>query len=106
MELSLAVLLGACDCEMSVLPPANRSPIVPRYYFHTQTDMRLTDPEGLELRGDTEARAEAIKACGEMVRDAPHSFWGSRPWTVTVTNGAGFVLYEVSMDGHATPIAP
>lgn len=74
---------------------------MPRYFFHTQTDIRLTDEEGFELDGPVEARREAITACGEMMRDAPEQFWGSRPWSVTVTDAGGLVLYEISMDGVA-----
>jgi hypothetical protein len=78
---------------------------MPQYFFHTQTQARAIDGEGLELSGDAEARSEAIKSCGEMVRDAPERFWGSRPWAVTVTDTTGRVLYEISVNGHATPIA-
>lgn len=74
-----------------------------RYFFHTQTDSRLTDEDGAEFASATEARHEAIRTCGEMLRDAPVGFWGSRPWSVTVTNSAGLVLWEIFMDGVASP---
>ena len=76
-----------------------------RYFFHTQTDRRGTDEEGIELSGDAEARREAIRASGEMMRDCPEPFWGTRPWTVTVTNAGGLVLYEIVLNGYATPDA-
>jgi hypothetical protein len=72
-----------------------------RYFFHTQTDTRFTDDEGVALEGPVQARRQAIKTCGQMLADAPEGFWGSRPWTVTVTNVAGLVLWEISMDGAA-----
>lgn len=70
-----------------------------RYFFHTQTDSRITDEEGTVLEGPIEARRQAISTCGQMMQDAPEGFWGSRPWTVTVTDSAGLVLWEISMDG-------
>lgn len=76
-----------------------------RYFFHTQTGTRSTDADGLELRDHAHARSEAVKACGEMIRDAPESFWDSRPWSVTVTDSAGLVLYEIFVDGVAAPAA-
>ena len=78
---------------------------MPRYFFHTQTASRETDEEGIELDGPVEARRQAIKTCGEMMRDCPEGFWGSRPWSVVVTDPAELVLWEISVDGAATPAA-
>jgi hypothetical protein len=72
-----------------------------RYFFHTQTDSRFTDMEGVVMESAFEARRQAIETCGQMMKEAPEGFWGSRPWTVTVTNFSGLVLWEISMDGVA-----
>ena len=87
-----------------MLAPAFRtwSNPLPRYFFHSQTAIRVTDTEGLELPGPAEARREAIRACGEMMRDCAEGFWGSRPWSVVVTNEEGVVQWEVFMDGVAS----
>jgi hypothetical protein len=74
---------------------------VQRYFFHTQTDTRFTDEDGTVLTSAAEARSQAIKTCGQMMADSPEGFWGSRPWSVTVTNLAGLVLWEIFMDGVA-----
>jgi hypothetical protein len=76
------------------------------FYFHTQTDTRVTDEDGFEFDSPVEARRQAIKTCGEMMRDAPEGFWGSRPWSVTVTDSAGLVLWEVQVDGSPSAAAP
>ena len=76
-----------------------------RYFFHTQTDTRTTDGEGFMLSSPAEARRQAIITCGQMMADAPEGFWGSRPWTTTVTNSRGRVLWEISMNGVACPAA-
>ena len=78
---------------------------MPRYFFHLNTTSRSTDDEGLELDGPKQAREEAIRSCGEMMRDAADSFWGSRPWSITVTNSAGLIIYEIAVDGFAAPAA-
>jgi hypothetical protein len=74
-----------------------------RYFFHTQTETRITDTDGLEYGTASEARAEAIRTSGQMMKDSADSFWGSRPWSVIVTDAAGLVLWEISMDGYAAP---
>ena len=79
---------------------------LPRYFFHTQSDFRFSDSEGLELAGLFEARKQAIQSCGELMKDCADVFWGSRPWTVTVTDAVGLVLWEIGIDGTAAPAAP
>jgi ElaB/YqjD/DUF883 family membrane-anchored ribosome-binding protein len=76
---------------------------MPRYFFHSQTDARMTDTEGFDLATPAEARQQAIQTCGQMMVDAADAFWGTRPWTVTVTDAAGLILWEISMDGFAAP---
>ncbi|MET0239577.1 MAG: hypothetical protein ABW184_06730, partial [Sphingobium sp.] len=73
------------------------------YFFHMHTDTRSTDAEGTEFAHPLEARAQAIATCGQMMKEAPETFWGSRPWSVVVTNAAGLILWEISMDGFAAP---
>ncbi|MBM6577666.1 hypothetical protein KCP91_14885 [Microvirga sp. SRT01] len=77
--------------------------IMPRFFFHTQTDSRMTDFDGYELATASEARQQAIQTCGQMMIDAADAFWGSRPWSITVTNAEGLILWEIIMDGSATP---
>ena len=73
-----------------------------RYFFHTQTDNRYSDVEGLELDGLQAARTEAIRTAGELMRDGGDKFWSTRPWSITVTDGAGFVLYEIVANGYGS----
>jgi hypothetical protein len=79
---------------------------MPLFYFHTQNDIRSTDEDGTECLGPVEARREAIRSCGEMLKDAPEGFWGSRPWSVTVTDHTGLVLWDISVDGSTSAAAP
>ena len=77
-----------------------------RYYFHSQTDTRFTDSEGIEFVAPSEARQEAIRLCGEMLKEAPDPFWGSRPWSLSVTDGTGLILWEIFIDGVSSAAAP
>ncbi|WP_076068278.1 DUF6894 family protein [Sphingomonas montana] len=73
------------------------------YYFHTQTETRSTDSDGIDLGTPREARAQAIITCGQMLKDSPDAFWGTRPWAVVVTDAKGLILWELSMDGISSP---
>lgn len=76
---------------------------MPRFFFHTETEIRSTDTVGTECLDHIQARREAIRTCGQMMHDCAEGFWGSRPWRVTVTDSAGLVLWEILMDGSAAP---
>jgi hypothetical protein len=47
----------------------------------------------------------AIKTVGEMLHGSEDAFWGSRPWTVTVTDAEGTIMYEIAVDGFASAAA-
>lgn len=72
-----------------------------RYFFHIRTNCRFTDREGMELDDNSAARHEAIRTAGEMMRDGGATFWQTRPWSVTVTDGAGRLILEIAMEGRA-----
>jgi hypothetical protein len=78
---------------------------VPKFFFHTDTHTRFIDEEGTECSSHVEARRQAIQTCGELMRNCPENFWGSRPWNVTVTAVTGLILWEISLDGTASPAA-
>jgi uncharacterized glyoxalase superfamily protein PhnB len=75
---------------------------MPRFYFHMQTDTRHTDVDGADYDTYAEARKAAIQTCGQMMQDAPETFWGSRLWSVTVTDDAGLIMWEIQLDGQST----
>jgi hypothetical protein len=74
-----------------------------RYYFHSETESRSTDTEGVDFASAAEARAEAIKMCAQMMHEAPKGFWGSRPWSVTITDDTGLILWNIDVDGTSSP---
>jgi hypothetical protein len=79
---------------------------MPLFFFHTQTDSRFTDTEGVECINSAEARRAAIQTCGEMMRGWAETFWGTRPWSVVVTDASGLILWEIYMDGVSSAAAP
>jgi len=61
---------------------------------------------GLEFDTAQQARHEAIRSAGELLRDAAEPFWGSRPYSVTVTDETGLILWEIYMDGVNAAASP
>jgi hypothetical protein len=58
-----------------------------RYFFHMQDGDTVLDGEGLDLPSPKAARAEAIQACGEMLRDVPNAINNGEPFRLWVTAG-------------------
>jgi hypothetical protein len=44
---------------------------MPRYFFHTHNGVTVLDDRGLEFPNFRAARDEAIRTCGEMLRQIP-----------------------------------
>ena len=51
-----------------MLPPAQMSTVMPRFYFHIDDDRTHIDHVGVELPDLEAARAEAVSAAGQILR--------------------------------------
>ena len=70
------------------------------YFFHIQDGDTMLDAEGVELPDLNAAREEAIRACGEIVRDIPTAFKNGEPFRLWVTNqpnGRGIKMFTVTV---------
>jgi hypothetical protein len=76
---------------------------MPRYFFHADSHTRFRDTEGVELSSLDDARVEAPKTVGDLIREEPRMFWGSRPWSLTVTDGEHLILFTLEIDGQTSP---
>ena len=73
---------------------------MPRYFFHVLDGDTSLDGVGLDLHDLAAARNEAIRACGEMVRDIPDAICNGNPWQMWVTdepNGEGKTLFILNV---------
>jgi hypothetical protein len=75
---------------------------MPRYFFNTHEGEDIIDDEGLELPGAGEARAQAIAASGEMLRDRGKAFWGGTEWMMRVVDEAGDVVCVLKFSAQET----
>jgi hypothetical protein len=72
-----------------------------RYFFHTEGKERVTDQEGTELPNLNEARAEALRTTGEMLRDAAKAYCDGnmlrRLWITEESDGRGRTLFAIDI---------
>lgn len=71
---------------------------MPRFYFHTETDVRTTDTEGMEFPGYEEAKHEAIRTAGQLMHDTPQTFLESGPWSVSLTNAKELIILRIYLE--------
>ena len=62
---------------------------MPRYFFHVRDSAEIIDETGTELAGSDEARAQAVAASGEMLKDLGARFWNSGDWRMWVLDESG-----------------
>jgi hypothetical protein len=62
---------------------------MPRYFFHVVDGRDIIDTDGTELSGLREARAEAIRTAGAILRDEGDRFWDGTEWEMNVTDASG-----------------
>jgi hypothetical protein len=72
-----------------LFPPLDRFPPMPRYFFHTHNGVTVLDVRGLEFPNFRVARDEAIRTCGEMLRQIPFFINNGDPFQLWVTDQPG-----------------
>jgi hypothetical protein len=79
---------------------------MPRYFFHIHDGEDQPDTEGVELPGPAEARAEAVVATGEALKDLEGAFWQAAgvEWRMTVTDWQGNSVCVISVTGARPPL--
>jgi hypothetical protein len=60
-----------------------------RYYFHVHDGTEILGREGVAFNSTDEARGEAVRASGAMLRDLGAAFWDSGTWRMWVTDETG-----------------
>jgi len=69
---------------------------MPRYFFHTLNDEVTPDCDGEILAGPAEARREATKLLGEIVRDCQSGFLEARDFSVLCLDDEGDVVIALT----------
>ena len=77
---------------------------MPRYFFHVREETTTFDSEGVDLPDQISARKEALRTCGELIREVPASVCSGIPWSLWVTDqpdGSGERLFTVTVSATA-----
>lgn len=62
---------------------------VPRFFFHVRDSTEIIDRVGTECTGREDARAQAVRAAGDMLKELGGRFWDDEQWRMSVTDEAG-----------------
>jgi hypothetical protein len=81
----------------------NRVVALPRYFFHVHDGRETLDEEGTEFPDADQARAAAVRAAGEALRDLGGNFWRSPEWRMWVTDESGATLCTLTFSSQEEP---
>ena len=73
---------------------------MPLFFFHTHNGHDIIDDEGTFCADLDEARVEAIKAAGEMIRDQSRDLWVGESWLMQVRDENGITVCELSFSAR------
>jgi hypothetical protein len=68
---------------------------MPRFYFHIFDGRSQRDDEGTELPNFYEARVEATRFAGEVLKDDAHRIAHGEDWYMDVTDDTGLILFRL-----------
>ena len=76
---------------------------MPHYYFHVHDGRDLPDEDGIDLSGDKEARAQAVTAAAEALKDLGAMFWDHPAWRMHVTDERGATVCDLRVSNQPGP---
>jgi hypothetical protein len=75
---------------------------VSKFYFAVRTDTHVLLAESVELAGTGEARVEAARRVGDLLKVHASELWADEEWQMDVTNEAGLILFVINVSAHKT----
>jgi hypothetical protein len=76
---------------------------MPRYFFHVQDGRDIPDEDGVTMAGADEARAQAITAAAEALKDLGPGFWQHPEWQMHVTDEQGATVCDLRLSNQPGP---
>ena len=76
-----------------------------RYFFNEMDGEYRPDYEGQEIATLKEARLEAVRYAGEVMRDHPTLVWTGQDFRIEVTDADQLLLFTVIIVGVNAPAA-
>ncbi len=75
---------------------------MPRFHFHIFDGRDRRDNDGTELSGFQEARLEAIRCAGEILKDDAHRIALGEDWYMDVTDEVGLILLRLDFSAQVS----
>ena len=97
---------GAGDREIRVLPPVGRGAPHAPLFFQVIDGREIIDRPGRCFPVLSEARAEAIRTAGAILRDEGDEFWNGTEWHMNVTDAGGQPVLKLRFSADNQGIAP
>jgi hypothetical protein len=69
---------------------------VPRFHFNVYDGVNLPDRQGTELSDYAEARIEAMRLAGEILKNTAHRLALGEDWHMEVTDERALVLFRLT----------
>jgi len=77
---------------------------MPRYFFHVRDGHSSPDDVGTELANWHEARIEAVRFAGEIIRDHAQQIALGQDWYVEITDEQQVVLFRIDFLTTESPV--
>lgn len=76
---------------------------MPRYFFNVIDGISIPDDTGTELTDLHQARLQAVRYSGELLKDHPDAFWIQNEWRIEITDLNGLVLFAIHISAVQAP---
>ena len=76
-----------------------------RYFFNQLNGQVKVDDQGLEFASIRDARIEAVRYAGEVIKDHPTLVWTGGDFRIEVTDENALLLFTVVVVGVDAPAA-
>jgi hypothetical protein len=71
------------------------------FFFHvSENGAEILDHDGVEFPSLQEARAQAVVAAGEAIKDLGETFWRTEAWHMSVTDESGATVCTLDVAGR------
>ena len=77
---------------------------MPVFHFHIEDGIAKPDPDGTELSNVCEAKIEAVRLAGGLMRDHPNEFLMHHDWSIKVTDPTGLHLFSYTFFATEAPV--
>ena len=68
-----------------------------QFFFHTEDGRSVSDDEGTDLETLADARVEAVRVLGDILRESPEEVLATGQLRLTVTDAAGLIYFALDL---------